>query len=86
MTDKEKTEREKMLNNELYLATDNELSTMQYKAKQLLYTLNLCPPSKLDEQKKIIIRLFKKIGTNFTVVSPFYCDYLDFRKKVIDNP
>ncbi len=75
MRDQEKTEREKMLNNELYLATDNELSTMQYKATVLLYTLNLCPPNKLNEQKKIIIRLFKKIGANFTVVPPFYCDY-----------
>ncbi len=72
---KEKTEREKMLNNELYLATDRELATMQLKAQKLLYKLNFCPPDKLDEQKETIIRLFGKIGANFTIRPPFYCDY-----------
>ena len=71
----EKTEREKMLNNELYLATDRELVTMQIKAQQLLYSLNLCLPDQLAEQKDIILSLFGKIGDNFTIRPPFYCDY-----------
>lgn len=71
----EKTEREKMLNNDLYLATDPELAEMQLKAQQLLYNLNFSPLHKLDEQKKIIIHLFGKIGSNFTIRPPFYCDY-----------
>jgi maltose O-acetyltransferase len=71
----EKTEREKMLNNELYLESDSELRTMRYKAQRLLYTLNLCPPNKLDKQKNLVFRLFKNIGANFTIRPPFYCDY-----------
>ncbi|MEM7761905.1 MAG: sugar O-acetyltransferase [Cyanobacteria bacterium P01_A01_bin.40] len=71
----EKTEREKMLNNELYLATDLELVTMQLKAQKLLHRLNFCAPDKLDEQKKIILSLLGAIGHNFTIRPPFYCDY-----------
>ncbi len=46
---KKKTEREKMLDNKLYLATNSELAEMQFKAQQLLYNLNCSPPHKLDE-------------------------------------
>ena len=70
-----KTEREKMLNNELYLATDPELATMQLEAQKLFYSLNCSRPDELTKQKKIILRLFGKIGTNFTIRPPFYCDY-----------
>jgi maltose O-acetyltransferase len=71
----DKTEKEKMLNNELYLATDRELAIMQLKAQQLLYKLNFCSPDKLDEKKNIILHLFGKIGANFSIRPPFYCDY-----------
>ena len=71
----EKTEREKMLNNELYLATDQELVTMELRSQKLLYNFNLCPPDRLEEQKEIILGLFGKIGENFTIRPPFYCDY-----------
>ena len=72
---KEKTEREKMLNGELYLATDEELATMHLKAGQLLYAFNFCQPHEVDKLKDIILSLFGKIGSNFTVKPPFYCDY-----------
>ncbi|MEL7007455.1 MAG: sugar O-acetyltransferase [Cyanobacteria bacterium J06648_1] len=71
----QKSEREKMLNNELYLATDPELAAMQLKAQQLLHELNFCPPDRVQEQKAIVLRLFGKIGANFTIRPPFYCDY-----------
>ena len=71
----EKTEREKMLNNELYLATDRELVAMQLKAQQLLHRFNFCPPDDLNEQKEIILSLFGAIGSNFDIRPPFYCDY-----------
>jgi len=37
----DKSEREKMLSNELYLATDKELVAMQLRANKLLQQLNL---------------------------------------------
>ena len=71
----EKTEREKMLNGELYLATDAELTQMHLKARQLLYDFNRSKPVAIERQKELIYRLFGKIGNNFTVRPPFYCDY-----------
>ncbi|MDJ0632722.1 MAG: sugar O-acetyltransferase [Xenococcaceae cyanobacterium MO_188.B29] len=72
---KEKTEREKMLANELYLATDEELTTLHMKARQLLYAFNFSQPHEVDKQSDIIRSLFGNIGLNFTVRPPFYCDY-----------
>ena len=69
-----KTEKQKMLNNELYLATDPELVMMQTQAQQLLHGLNNYFGN-IKEQKEIIISLFGKIGSNFTIRPPFYCDY-----------
>ena len=72
---KEKTEREKMLNGELYLATDEELTRMHINARQLLHCFNFSHPDELKRQKKLIYGLFGNIGDNFTVRPPFYCDY-----------
>ena len=70
-----KTEREKMLDGELYLATDTELAEMNLKAQQKIYSLNSSSPNEISKQKKIILSLFSKIGANFTIKPPFYCDY-----------
>lgn len=70
-----KTEREKMLDGELYLATDRELAKMHILARQLLYAFNFSQPDQIDRQKDIILSLFGKIGSNFAVKPPFYCDY-----------
>ena len=72
---KEKTEREKMLANELYLATDAELAAMNRKARQLLYDFNHSRPEELQQQHQIILNLFAKVGNDFTIIPPFYCDY-----------
>jgi maltose O-acetyltransferase len=71
----EKTEREKMLNNELYLATDRELVAMSLKASQILYAFNFSQPHEIDKRKALILSLFGQIGTNFAIKPPFYCDY-----------
>jgi len=69
----EKTEREKMLSNELYLATDKELVQMQSRASRLIRGFNL---NRADEDNKwIFIDLFGSIGSNFAIRPPFYCDY-----------
>ena len=70
-----KTEREKMLDGELYLATDAELAQMNLKARQQIHLFNLSPVNEEERQRKIIVNLFAQIGTNFTVRPPFYCDY-----------
>ena len=72
---KEKTEREKMLNGELYLATDAELTRMHALARNLLDRFNFSIPSDVSDRVQIIEHLFGHIGNNFTVRPPFYCDY-----------
>ncbi len=72
---KEKTEREKMLNGELYLATDEELTRMHLKARKLVHIFNFSEPSDVSQRILIARRLFGNIGKNFTVKPPFYCDY-----------
>lgn len=72
---KEKTEREKMLANELYLASDAELTQLQTAAYQLLHSHNVSLPSEVDKRQTILRNLFGKLGTDFVVRPPFYCDY-----------
>lgn len=70
-----KTEREKMLAGELYLATDEELTKMRFVASRLIHDFNFSQPHELNKRQDIICELFGKIGSNFTVRPPFYCDY-----------
>jgi maltose O-acetyltransferase len=72
---KEKTEREKMLDGELYLATDPELTEMHFQARRLLHAFNSSAPLDLADREEIALSLFGKIGKNSTVRPPFYCDY-----------
>ena len=70
-----KTEREKMLDGELYLATDKELTKMHLKARKLVQRFNFSEPNEVSQRMQIVRRLFGSIGANFTIKPPFYCDY-----------
>ena len=71
-----KTEREKMLNGELYLATDRELTKMRLKARELLHGFNIqTQPKQMGMRIELMYCLFGSIGSNFTIEPPFYCDY-----------
>lgn len=71
----DKSEREKMLNGELYLATDKELTEMHQVAKKLIRQLNFSEPEDENSRIQITKRLFGSIGDNFLIEPPFYCDY-----------
>ena len=70
-----KTEREKMLDGELYLPTDKELTRMHLEARKLIHKFNFSQPQDISLRIQIARRLFGRIGNNFTVKPPFYCDY-----------
>ena len=70
-----KTEREKMLDGELYLATDEELTSMHLKASQLVYAFNQSRPDEIALRTDLILSLFGNIGTDFVINPPFRCDY-----------
>jgi maltose O-acetyltransferase len=70
-----KSEREKMLAGEGYIAADAELGEMNAKAQALLYRFNTSPPSQIGEREAIIERLFGSIGHGSLIKQPFFCDY-----------
>jgi maltose O-acetyltransferase len=70
-----KTERERMLANEPYIATDPELVSMYARAQNLLYTFNSSHPDESKQRSEILQALFGAIGSNFLIQPPFRCDY-----------
>jgi maltose O-acetyltransferase len=70
-----KTEREKMLANEPYLAFDPELVRMLGAAQNLVYGFNLSHPSEIEHRREIVKTLFGSIGQTFKIEPPFHCDY-----------
>ncbi|KUJ56313.1 sugar O-acetyltransferase [Chryseobacterium aquaticum] len=68
-------EKEKMLNGEIYDASDELLIQERENAKDLCFEYNHLLPSKIDERKILIKKLLGKTTENFHIEQPFYCDY-----------
>lgn len=70
------TEKEKMLEGQLYDgATNEELQEELYKAKDLCYEYNQIKPSKTEERKVMMRKILGSTKENFTIEQPFMCDY-----------
>lgn len=54
---------------------DAELLREREECADKTYELNQLRPSRTAEREALIRSLFGKTKTNFTIVSPFYCDY-----------
>ncbi|WP_042342051.1 sugar O-acetyltransferase [Calothrix sp. PCC 7507] len=72
-----KTEKQKMLAGELYLADDPELVEDSKRASRLLGTYNSTTIEQQEQRQEILRELFGKIGKKATIVPPFHCDYGD---------
>ncbi len=70
-----KTEREKMLAGELYVATDPELVAMRRTARLITAELNALPPGDDAARREVYARLFGRCGEGVYVEPPFRCDY-----------
>jgi len=70
-----RSEREKMLAGELYLASNPELSSMRLKCRALTRRFNASLETADDERVAIIRELFGSIGPRFEIEPPFRCDY-----------
>ena len=69
-------EKEKSQLGELYDANYDPLLIEEREyCKDLCYQYNHFLPSKIEERKNLIKKLFGKTGNNFLVEQPFYCDY-----------
>ncbi|MBE9207944.1 sugar O-acetyltransferase [Nostoc sp. LEGE 06077] len=71
----EKTEKQKMLAGELYLAEDPELAAESRRASRLLQRYNNTIAEQQEQRQQILQELLGKVGENTTIVPPFYCDY-----------
>ena len=70
------TEKEKMLNGELYIPDNDEvLFNERIKCKTLCYQFNNLSPDKLEERKNLIKKIIGKTGDKYWIEQPFICDY-----------
>ncbi|MBB6625504.1 sugar O-acetyltransferase [Clostridium gasigenes] len=69
------SEKQKMLNGEIYNAYDKDLIILRNKARHLTKLYNNTEPEETEERINIIKKLFSKIGDNFEIEPPFLCDY-----------
>jgi maltose O-acetyltransferase len=70
-----RSEREKMLQGELYDALDPELVAARNRARDLCQVLNASREADQDLRKFICTQLFAKGGQTVWMQPPFYCDY-----------
>jgi maltose O-acetyltransferase len=71
----QKTEKEKMLANELYLASDPELAVENKRAGRLLYAYNQTTVDQPEQRLTILQELLGGVGVAPQIVPPFHCDY-----------
>ena len=70
-----KTEKEKMLAGEYYLAGDEQLVNDRLNAKKLLRKLNIEEFVFTENAKAILAELIPRAGKNLYIEPPFHCDY-----------
>lgn len=75
MQDFSKSEKQKMLAGELYLASDPELASDSQRAARLTRLYNSTRVSQRQQHTQILQSLFAKIGKDPQIVPPFHCDY-----------
>lgn len=69
------TEKEKMMNGELYSSTGEELRKDRRKAKNLLHRLNITEYRITKNARLILAELLPNSGSNLYIEPPFFCDY-----------
>ena len=69
-----KTEKEKMLNEELYNANDEELLNLRQKARNLIFEFNNSHPNELNKRKDLLQKIFNT-KNDFFIEPPLHVDY-----------
>lgn len=70
-----KSEKEKMLSGELYLANDKELIAERIRAKKLLHKINVTEYWMNKNTRKLIAELVPNTKGVLHIEPPFHCDY-----------
>src|SRR5690554_4557529 len=69
------TEKEKMLNGDLYMGSDPVLSSEHLSAVNLCRELNSVSPENVNRKLEILKKLCPNQGENVNISESFYCDY-----------
>lgn len=70
-----KTEKEKMLQGELYNPLDQQLSNERLKARLLIKQLNDTREDEVEKRNRILKELLPNAAEGLWLQPPFYCDY-----------
>lgn len=70
-----RTQRERMLAGDLYLADDPELARDSLRAMRLTWEFNRSAPDDPDERRRILRELLGALGDGSEIRPPFHCDY-----------
>lgn len=70
-----RTQKERMLAGDLYLAQDAELSRDSKRSRQLTRLFNRTTEEERGYRKELLRELFEKTGENLYIEPPFRCDY-----------
>jgi maltose O-acetyltransferase len=75
MSDDPRSQRERMLAGDLYIADDPELARESVRAAELYAAYNASPPNEADARRRILADLLGSFGDGSEIRPPFYCDY-----------
>jgi maltose O-acetyltransferase len=70
-----RTQRERMLAGDLYIADDPQLAADGLRAMRLSAQFNASPPDAARERRRILSELLGSIGEGTVIRPPFRCDY-----------
>jgi maltose O-acetyltransferase len=69
------SQKNNMLAEKLYLASDKELKNMRNRTKRIINRFNRTRATAFTLRQRIIKKLFGQTGDDFLIERPFYCDY-----------
>ncbi|WKX76422.1 sugar O-acetyltransferase [Zobellia laminariae] len=69
------TEKEKMINGEVYDSRDAELLKMYHRARKILQAYNTLDSELLEERERLLNQLLAQKAAGIWIEAPFFCDY-----------
>jgi maltose O-acetyltransferase len=70
-----KSEKQKMLADELYTAADPELAADAARAQNWMARYNAAPAQPVEDRHALLVAGLGQVGAGVTVRAPFHCDY-----------
>lgn len=71
----QRSQRERMLAGDLYIADDAQLAQDNQRAMALMEQFNLSPAADRPERRRILTELLGALGDDVEIRPPLYCDY-----------